>query len=381
MAAVLIWLVCPCHRGVYISLIPLCVPFIPLPPHPSLSPHLSLPPHLSLSPLTPLPPQALRRYSEAVKDLHLLLTIDPDNAPAKRELGEAKQLWEKQLREIQANASSKDTRPERRNPKSKAGKKSRENAQKPPSKDGPQKPPPTKEELEKFQKLLQELEASKEKIEQLSKMAPPGTSWGSQEGGVGDLPFTGPPQATQGKAPNGGRKQPSGKASGGKTPTGTGKSPGKPKKKVPKKPPKVTTKQEKPVPSDTAGLEVKGQSPPTSKGKRIEIEEIHSSDDESPEVATPPTPEVTTPPTPEDPTPPTPDVTTPLVVDDTAGVKTESDQDRGSPPTLVSRTFCCWCTVYSDGSLLSLFSAHHLSLCSNGMRSPVQPRVQSTLVS
>ena len=280
---------------------------------------------LTLCPLIHLPSQALRRYNEAVKDLHLLLTIDPDNAPAKRELSESKQLWEKQLREIQANASSKDTRPERRNPKSKAGKKSRENAQKPPSKDGPQKPPPTKEELEKFQKLLQELEASKEKIEQLSKMAPPGTSWGSKEGGVGDLPFTGPPQATQGKAPNGGRKQ---KASGGKTPSGTGKLPNKPKKKVPKKPPKVTTKQETPAPLDTTGSEVKGQSPPTSKGKRIEIEEIQSSDDESPEVTTPPTPEEITPPMSE--------VTTPLVVDNTAGAKTESDQDRGSPPSLVS---------------------------------------------
>ncbi len=68
------------------------------------------------------PLQALGRYAESVRDLHLLLTIDPDNPPAKKELGETKQLWEKQLREIQARTVAKDKRPERRNSKSKKGK-------------------------------------------------------------------------------------------------------------------------------------------------------------------------------------------------------------------------------------------------------------------
>ena len=42
------------------------------------------------------------RYGEAVKDLKMLLDLDPENAIAKKEFAEVKQLWEKELRELQS---------------------------------------------------------------------------------------------------------------------------------------------------------------------------------------------------------------------------------------------------------------------------------------
>ena len=161
---------------------------------------------------------------------------------------------------------------------------------------GAQKPP-TKEELDKFQKLLKELEASKDKIEQLSKSG--GPMWGNGVEGPGGLPFTGAPPP--GKSPNGSRKtaKPAGAKAGGNSPSA---SKPKPKtKKVPKKPPKMMAKSE-PQPEERS--EVKGHPPPeevksspVTKGKRIVIEEIHSSDDE---LTTSPTPVEDTPPLKED---------------------------------------------------------------------------------
>ena len=46
--------------------------------------------------------QALKRYSEAAKDLKTLLDIDPKNSAAKKELAAVKDLWGKELREIQS---------------------------------------------------------------------------------------------------------------------------------------------------------------------------------------------------------------------------------------------------------------------------------------
>ena len=163
--------------------------------------------------------------------------------------------------------------------------------------------------MEKFQKLLKELEASKEKIEQLSKSG--GPMWGGMEG-LGGLPFTGPPPP--GKSPNGSRKaaKPAAKA-GGKSPSAS-----KPKtKKVPKKPPKVTAKSE-PQPAERS--EVKGHPPPeevksspVTKMKRIVIEEIHSSDDEL--------------------------TTHPTLVVDTPPLKEDSAETESPPPSLVRPSF------------------------------------------
>lgn len=43
----------------------------------------------------------MERYADATKDLKQLLKVDPENTAGKTEFAEVKQLWEKQLRELQ----------------------------------------------------------------------------------------------------------------------------------------------------------------------------------------------------------------------------------------------------------------------------------------
>ena len=263
-----------------------------------------------------------------MKDLKILLAIDSENAVAKREYTEIKQLWEKQLRDLQAKASSGDgTRAERRqrerrrgtNPKSKAGK----------SRSGPQSPGlmPDMDDPEldeNVKKLLENIKKSKASIEKLAKLAP-GTSWGNAKGGLGDFPFSGPPRTgtTKGKPPNTGRsptnaKRTSTTSANDSVGGASGKSPNSRSskgKKVPKKPPKPTKEKPEETPSqprpqtepsdlispsqatqynkdetqsqgDTKP-EVKGQSSPPSRGKRIVIEEVDSESNDERDEATP----------------------------------------------------------------------------------------------
>ncbi len=263
----------------------------------------------------------MTRYADSVKDFHLLLSLDPENQLAKKELGETKQLWEQQLRSMQARSVTKETRTERR---SKNRKKKDKNA---PPAAGPKKQP-TKEEMERFQKLLKDLEASKEKIEALSKDGP---KWGGHDG-PGGLPFTGPPPP--GKSPPE-RKSPTEEKSPKSSQKGakvTGNPPKKAKKKVPKKPPtkKPESKDASKVP-DPATTSVKG--------KRIVIEELENSSDD--EVATPPgsatPPEPATPPTlPEDVSPTLNKDTPPTPNEDIPPTLSEGTPTEGTPIKIVT---------------------------------------------
>ena len=66
--------------------------------------------------------QALKQYSEAARDLKTLLDIEPTNSVASKELDVVKQLWEKELRELQSKQPAPKT-PQKKTPtKSPSGK-------------------------------------------------------------------------------------------------------------------------------------------------------------------------------------------------------------------------------------------------------------------
>jgi len=256
--------------------------------------------------------QAQNRYAESVKDLHQLTTVDPDNAIAKRELAEVKQLWERQLRDLQARTTKKDTRAERRS-KSKSARKSSAN-------EDPEKSPAAN--LQNIQKLLEELKTSKEKMEELSKMMPSGPA--------GPRPEQPSKPSSAGKRPSPTTKTPPTAspvpptAKGGSPTHGRSASKSK-SKKASKKPSKAQTKSEDTKPSPeiplkesktTERTDAKQKSPPVNqeggrKGKRITVQEANSSGEEDKPAETTPLP--VTPTTQEDNEPSAQDSPTPLV--------------------------------------------------------------------
>lgn len=67
--------------------------------------------------------QAMKKYGEAMKDLKQLLETDQENSAALSECAEVKQLWEKQLRQLQATKQQQRQR-EKKTPHASKKKKS-----------------------------------------------------------------------------------------------------------------------------------------------------------------------------------------------------------------------------------------------------------------
>ena len=69
--------------------------------------------------------QAMRQYSESARDLKTLLDIEPGNSAASKELVTVKQLWEKELRELQSKQPAPKASQKKTPTKSPSGKEKR----------------------------------------------------------------------------------------------------------------------------------------------------------------------------------------------------------------------------------------------------------------
>ena len=102
--------------------------------------------------------QALEKFSESMKDLKKLLSLDADNSAAKGEYAEVKHLWEKQLRKIQQQQ-------QRQGGKQTSGSKKKQSSQQQKTKSGGG----GKEKSIQQRELEQLLEETKSKVKQLKE--------------------------------------------------------------------------------------------------------------------------------------------------------------------------------------------------------------------